>query len=393
MSPVEQDTGHPELRELRSRLLHWLHESALPLWAERGIDARNGSFFEAIGQDGVPVQAPRRARVPPRQIYAFAQAARQGWRGDAAGIVLRGVENFVARYQRSDGLFIALVSGDGKPLDLRANLYDQAFVLLAFAAAARALGETARFEHSALLLRAAIDRRLRAPDRGFFATDHAPVYRESNPHMHLLEACLAWAEIGANADWLRWAVDLADLGLSHFRHAQTGAVGEYFTRAWSPAPGGLGRVEPGHQFEWAWLLLRCPGERAPEFAAAAQRLIALGESSGVHGGVAVNELGADLGIRDPNARLWPQTERLKAAVAAAMLTGSTAHWGQAAAAAGSLFQYFDTRLPGLWFDRRLADGGFVDEPAPASSLYHIVCAIDVLDAALGPDGAAGAARS
>jgi mannose-6-phosphate isomerase len=387
------NTAPAELRALHARLLRWLNDSAFPLWAERGVDPRNGSFFEGISQDGTPMHAPRRARVQPRQIYAFAQAVHLGWSGDAAGIVRRGVENFVARYQRSDGLFIALVDGDGKPLDLRANLYDQAFVLLAFAAAARALGETARFEHRALLLRSAIDRRLRAPDRGFFATDRAPVYRESNPHMHLLEACSAWAQVGDDPDWTRWAVDLADLGLSHFRHPATGALGEFFTNAWSPAPGGRDRVEPGHQFEWAWLLMGCPGDRRSEFQAAARRLIAIGESAGVRDGVAINELHPDLGIRDANARLWPQTERLKAAVAAAMLTGSQGYWGQATAAAGSLIQYLDTRLPGLWFDRRLMDGSFIDEPAPASSFYHLVCALDVLDAALGPDGRAGAARS
>jgi len=34
--------------------------------------------------------------------------------------------------------------------------------------------------------------------------------------------------------------------------------------------------------------------------------------------------------------------------------------------------------PGLWRDRYLADGSFVDEPVPATSFYHIVCAITEL---------------
>jgi len=29
---------------------------------------------------------------------------------------------------------------------------------------------------------------------------------------------------------------------------------------------------------------------------------------------------------------------------------------------------------GLWHDKHMPSGGFLDEPAPASSLYHIVAA-------------------
>jgi mannose/cellobiose epimerase-like protein (N-acyl-D-glucosamine 2-epimerase family) len=34
--------------------------------------------------------------------------------------------------------------------------------------------------------------------------------------------------------------------------------------------------------------------------------------------------------------------------------------------------------PGLWRDRRGADGQFIDEPSPASSFYHIVLALSEL---------------
>jgi mannose-6-phosphate isomerase len=35
----------------------------------------------------------------------------------------------------------------------------------------------------------------------------------------------------------------------------------------------------------------------------------------------------------------------------------------------------ETPLRGLWRDRRLADGNFVEGPAPATSLYHLLGAI------------------
>ena len=53
-----------------------------------------------------------------------------------------------------------------------------------------------------------------------------------------------------------------------------------------------------------------------------------------------------------------------------------------------LVQYFDTPARGAWRDKLKADGGWVDEPAPGSSLYHITCAMaELIDAAeAGEDG-------
>jgi mannose-6-phosphate isomerase len=88
----------------------------------------------------------------------------------------------------------------------------------------------------------------------------------------------------------------------------------------------------------------------------------------------------DYSPHDAGARLWPQTERLKAAALAARLTGDARYFGIAAAAADSLMRYLETPIPGLWFDRIDAHGNLVDEPAPASSFYHLVAAIAELGA-------------
>jgi mannose/cellobiose epimerase-like protein (N-acyl-D-glucosamine 2-epimerase family) len=44
--------------------------------------------------------------------------------------------------------------------------------------------------------------------------------------------------------------------------------------------------------------------------------------------------------------------------------------------------YFATPLEGLWRDQLGVDGVFVEQPAPASSLYHIVGAALELQRAL-----------
>ena len=108
--------------------------------------------------------------------------------------------------------------------------------------------------------------------------------------------------------------------------------------------------------------------------AAARRLIEIGEGLGVERGVAFFSLDQTLAPRDRSARLWAQTERFHAHLAAG-------RWEDAIKGADGLQRYLDVPVPGLWRDRLLPDGSFVDEPAPGSSLYHIVSAVSALDAA------------
>ena len=373
----------------RGRLLEWLVNSAYPRWAAHGISSETGGFVEALGADGEALPLPCRGRVPPRQLYAFAQAPSLGWQGDSLSIVRRGLDWLLARFRRADGFYRALVAADGKPLDDTALLYDQAFVLLGLAAAAERLDRRGELERLALNLRAQIEARWRIGVGEFLSGEGSPALRECNPHMHLLEACLAWSSVGADPDWGAWVDELADAALHRFIDPSTGALYEAYTADWQPiaTPPGM-TVEPGHQYEWAWLLLRCGRrDRAARYAAAL-RLIEIAETHGVRRGHAVNSLGADLTVRDGRARLWPQTERIKATRLAAELSGDLRYASMAAEACASLFGYLGTPTPGLWFDLRATDGVIVDGPAPASTFYHLIGAIQ----AMGTSPCPGAGR-
>lgn len=369
------------LEPLRARLVEWLVAAAYPLWSHHGIDPGNGGFAEALDGNGHAIALPRRARVHPRQVYAFSQARAFGWRGDTMGIVSRGIQYFERHYRRADGLFRTMTDAGGAALDERALLYDQAFALLGYAAAAAALDVRAEFETRALSLRQAIEAHLRTEDGAYQSVEGSAGHRESNPHMHLLEGYLAWAEIGQDAGWVAGVRVIAELALSHLINEQTGAIGESYLATWQRAPGTAGRVvEPGHQFEWAWLLLRCERwHSAPALRGAALRLISIGERFGVRNGVAIGALYDDFSIKDARARLWPQTERLKAALLAAALTGEPHYEAMAEAAVMSFFPYLDAPVSGLWRDVRLPNGEFIGSPVPASTFYHLVSAIAALN--------------
>jgi mannose-6-phosphate isomerase len=211
----------------------------------------------------------------------------------------------------------------------------------------------------------------------------AAVVVSSNSFMHLFEASLAWHEADGDPEWLVMADHIVTIARSRFIDPRSGAVREFFNRDWTPAAGIAGRlVEPGHQYEWAWLLLRwCARAECDDAAAVAKHLIEVAEAHGVDAqrGAVISSLLEDFSVHDPVARLWSQTERIKAACLAAVVTQDERYWKIALDAINALRRYLQTPVRGLWRDRWNADGSFVDEPAPASSFYHIVCALVELD--------------
>lgn len=330
----------------------------MPLWADAGVVPETGAFREALTWTGGPHDPRYRARVQARQAFVFADAAAEGL-GPFGPAARRGMDLFVRRARRDDGLFMAILDPDGAPIDGTAYLYEHAFVLLGMAA----LGDAA----PAIALRERLQV-FRHDAGGFREAGERPF--QANAQMHLLEAALAWEAAGGDGGWSELADELAELALSRFVDPATGALSEFFDAAWRPLAGPAGLIEPGHQFEWAWLLERWGRARArPEGLTAARRLFAVGRRGFDAGrNVAVDALTDDLGVRDAAARLWPQTEHIKAALAlgdeAAALQGAN---GMAA--------YLDTPARGVWRERMRADGGFVEEPSPATSLYHLYLAI------------------
>ena len=366
-----------DLQELSGRLDDWLDVSALPLWWSLGADHSRGGFHEHLSLSGRPVDGVRRARVQMRQVYVYAAAGAAGWGGPWRQAVEHGLDYFESRYRRSDGLFRTIVDSAGAPVDETAMLYDQAFALLGWATAAQATRRR-EFEAKACdLLDRIKDQRTCA--LGGFA-EAGERSHLSNPHMHLLEAALAWMAVGESSRWEALAQEIVDLALSRFIDPERGYIREHFDAAWRPAAGDAGRiVEPGHQFEWSWLLGRWFKLTRDRAALEAARVLFKHGVAGVdpRRGVAVDSLDDDFQVRDAQARLWPQTERLKAALLLSELDPLQRRFyeAEAAAAARSLLGYLQAPVLGIWRDKLSADGAWKDEPAPASSLYHIACAI------------------
>jgi mannose-1-phosphate guanylyltransferase/mannose-6-phosphate isomerase len=370
------------------RFADWLRLRALPLWATVGLEDGPG-FAEALGQDGRPLPLAGRSRVQSRQVHVYATAARLGWAGPWRRAVWSGLDALTSRFLREDGTSRALVARDGAPLDETAYLYDHAFVLLALASVKAAGSDRPDLEERAVRLR---DHLLAsALPQGGFAEAGAQPY-QANAQMHLLEAAMAWEGQGDEA-WAALADRIVDLAEHRFVDPASGRLREFFDATWNPAGGEDGRlVEPGHQFEWAWLLARHGLSRGrPDLIDRARVLYARGrEGVSERSGVAQDALNDDGTLRSGRARLWPQTEWLKAALLLADQSRDserTALIADAETALRSLWLYLTP--DGLWRDKRLPDGTFVDEGAPASSFYHIIGAFHQLAALGGQPGFEG----
>jgi mannose-6-phosphate isomerase len=375
------------LNDEAESLRRWLFDAALPLWWSSGADHVRGGFEELLALDGSPAPAARRARVQARQVYVYATAGSMGWNGPWRAAVDHGLEYVLARYIRPDGLVRASVTADGAPADDGPVLYDQAFGLLALAAAESGADGAKGTGGLARTLLAAIESRFRLRSSGYESGDPSRTF-QSNPHMHLFEAALAWMARDPSPLWPDLASRIAELAMTRFVDPSTGGLREFFDDRWAPAAGAEGTVvEPGHQFEWAWLFYRW-GLLTGDASAGdvARRLYQIGVEHGVdiERNVAFNTLDDRFAPIDLSARLWPQTERIKAAVLAAETEPSQAerHLLEAIEGVAGLKRYL--RPNGTWRDKLNADGRFVEEPAPASSLYHIIGAIAEIGRAAKP---------
>lgn len=373
-----------DLQREGAALTTWLVDKALPLWASSAADPAGG-YFETLDLHGCPKEGSRRCYVAARQLYVFAIAKDFGWDGATAS--QRALDFLTTRFRRPDGTYASAYDPATRCRNESFDLYDHAFVVFALAVVAGRSSTPRNYERSALQTLRAVREGWSHPKGGFEEAVPRTLPLRANPHMHLFEAALEWLCVPGieSAPWMALADEIGDLCLRSFISASTGALHEFYDGEWRFAAGDLGRlVEPGHQFEWAWLLVRWGTLRhRPDAVDAAKRMADLAERHGVVAGIAVNALWDDLTIQDPAALLWPQTERMKAwavlAMEAKTVAGRQRALDNAAAAAGGLRRYLDTPVDGLWFMELDRDGVFSTTPSPGRYLYHIICAIQELN--------------
>lgn len=301
----------------------------------------------------------------------------------------------VHRDPRSGGY--AWIIRHGIPCDTTQHAYGLAFVLLAYARSAQAgIGEATGYLYETWEL---IEQRFWEPEQGLY-TDEATAawqlsaYRGQNSNMHLCEALMAAYEATQDLRFLHRAELLAD----HITRRQAALSGhqvwEHYRSDWTVdweynkgdrtnifRPWGF---QPGHQFEWAKLLLQLDRHSPrPWRLPRARSLFSSAAKAGWDDACGGFIYGYDpSGQRyDGDKYSWVQIEAMAAAALLSARTGDTefARWYETIGEYG--WKTFVDPATACWHRVCTPDNLPSGEAAPFSGLtdYHTIAAcIDII---------------
>ena len=365
--------GRADIRAAHAWFRDWLFGCALPFWGRAGHEGPGRGACEFLALDGSHGGAGfKRMRVQARQLYVFSQAALLGWPEGAR--LARETYGFMLRGERSEGGWVRRLSPDGdSALDPAVDLYDQAFVLFALAWFARLDGGAEprlRARRTAEWLQT----HMGAPAGGFHnVVPREPGPRQQNPHMHLLEAALAWHGLTGEEAYAGLAHELVALFRNRLFDPSTGTLGELFGPDWAPLTAAA--VEPGHHFEWVWLLDAYERQMGVGMGGEIAGLYRFATAHGVDPRTglvwdAVNRAGE---VVRASVRLWPQAEALKAHAA---MTRRGEDCGDAITAGVNNLRtrYLQGCPSGAWIDQLDHWSQPVSTTIPTSSFYHLMMA-------------------
>ncbi len=382
-----------DLRAEASRLRDWMLRESFPLWAGPGIHS-SGAAWEALDFDGNPVPSNAvRVRVQARQVFVFSLAHSMGWEPERSRALVESLLGHLLNgCRRGDGLFGKVYDLESQTLtDETFSLYDTAFALLALAEASRPLGKD-RVAGEIAAVYSALDRQVAHRDGGYYEDGSRSGDRLQNPHMHLFESLLAIGAAGFDDDGnvveqfnhgpASRASQLLAFIESRFFDDQLGIVQER-------RPGDRREpqtFEPGHSFEWTWLLSwwslrqgRSAGPFADQLFAGASRTLD-------RQGFACMEAGVDGVKTDASCRLWAQAEVLKAQLCRAMAAGGAArdeHLSHAVTCCQGMYtSWLEPAAAGGWFDHFSDSGDLLAKDMPASTGYHLFGALRFLEDSL-----------
>lgn len=391
MSALLKPIERPEVSDFSiqsKRLINWCKQDALPLWDKYGVD-ETGGFHETLNYDGSPdLTVNRRVRVQARQSYVYALATKNGWYEPSRQVMDHGWQ-FLTQQGLSGGEHISevgfkgcahLLNPDGSLNDGTRDTYAQAFLLLSSAWRYRATSDP----HAIEILCATtsfLSGGFKSKFGGWIEDCQQSTPRRQNPQMHLFEAFMAAYEATNDKLFLKLADEIFDLFKTNFFNLRNQCLLEYFDIDWTPENLPTARVEPGHMMEWCWLLEwygRLRDRHVKQYVDALYNS-AIENGLNPDTGFLINEYRLDGSISNGSSRLWPQTEFIKACIARHRL-GQTDALDQAATVIEKLFKtYLNTPLPGGWHDSLDSKGNVNSAQMPASTFYHLACAVNELE--------------
>jgi mannose/cellobiose epimerase-like protein (N-acyl-D-glucosamine 2-epimerase family) len=349
----------------------------------------DGGFFHYFRDDGTIYDSAHRHLVSStRFVFNYAMAACAFDEPAYLDAVRHGLAYLreVHRDPATGGY--AWTIRDGKPEDRTNHAYGLAFVLLAYSCALKAgIREAAAWMDETWRL---LERRFWDDESGLYRDEadadwQVSEYRGQNANMHLCEAMLAAFEASAEPRYLQRALTLADNMTRRQAAKAGGLVWEHYDANWEidweynrDNPKHLFRpwgFQPGHQTEWAKLLLILDRHVDAEWLLpTARRLfdIAVMRSWDLQFWGLCYGFAPDGFVCDDDKYFWVQAESIAAAALLAERTGEPLYWDWYDRLWRYAWDHFVDHQHGAWFrilDRQ--NQKYSDEKSPAGKTdYH-----------------------
>lgn len=343
-----------------------LEKDHLERWL-KVLPTANGFFNSAVTRDWQVIdQQPGDIVGQARGIYLMAAGYDLAARLAYLEQVKLGTD-FLLRHYRDPlhGGWFEAVGPDGKPKNDNKRLYSQAFVIFALAHAYRATQDK-RYLDAALQTWSEIRLRYADAHGGFRAGTNRNFSQtrfdnSQNPIMHLFEALLALNQTSGSREAFEGAESIGRFVTHRLLEGLpdgTARIPELYDEQWRPLPGARGgRIDIGHQFEWAYLFSAASEAGLnPIFAGVADRLLNYAITNGFEKG----EQGTITAIT-PEGEVrrqrgwWQQAEALRALIHHAAIRGRSDLWGRVTQQTEFIRMEFLDNQNGGWHNLALSD--------------------------------------
>lgn len=359
--------AQPELPALLTDVQQHFAQRIVPLWQDAGWNAQMALPFEALSPEHQPLPVQRyRAMACARQLYLFASRIEQPGAREHAAALFRSLQRHF--HDAEHGGWFYSIDAQGAPLDRRKDLYTHAFIIFACAHYWSKVREP--LVESTLNAALSVVSEHFSRDDGLYEASLAEDWSSldsgplQNPLMHLAEAFLATLSVRKDTAVQQALEALAEAMQAHFIDPEHGVMLE------KPRTAVDNWFEPGHQFEWYYLLASSPLLRGSALHQSIERAFGYAEQHGVMAGAVLAMLNTKGEVRDATQRIWAQAEYLRAL---ALRPGAEAKVLAQLKALQARFLH-----AGGWYECRDASGKVSRNDMPSTTPYHLATCLEGL---------------
>lgn len=216
-----------------------------------------------------------------------------------------------------------------------------------------------------------INRRLGAGE-GFLSRLPDDGVRPRNSHMHFAEACLAAFDATRDERFLDQTRKLFALFRRRMFDGET--LGERFSATCARTPAQV--LEPGHHFEWVWILAQHQRLSGDHVAAQAQALVDWSERCGVEraSGAVYDAVWRRRSAPEAELLTWTNTQWIKGWLGLHEVTGCDPSEAVVQTLDLLFDRHFAGSLPGAWVGQFDMEGRALAQAVPALIVYHLLLA-------------------